>query len=195
MGAENEVTFRLPESRGAILGALCEFSIIVHHTGLMLLQNIGQRQHLILFYMLALTQECRGSRALGKKCLILFFPSFYFFSSLSFYFELGFHLPLQWQINSFFFFYRFGGLCEVHGASVRVRLRPGKEGRRSGGPERNEGVQGQSEGTDLFSQPVDEELIRGGGGGLFCHGGRGEEKEVACHRTATALTSCFVSPL
>lgn len=84
-------------------------------------------------------------------------------------------------------------MCEVHGAPVRVRSRPRKKGRRSGRPERNEGVQGQSEGTDLLSQPADEELIRGGK--LCCHRGRREEKEVVCHGTATALTSCFVSPL
>ena len=34
-----------------------------------------------------------------------------------------------------------------------------RERRRSGGPWRNEGVQGQSEGTGLLSQPADEELI------------------------------------
>lgn len=173
--AENEVTSRLPEQRGA---NLCEFSIIVHHLGLMLLQNVGQRQHLISFYMLALTQECWGNSAHGKKCLILFPPSFLsFFPSLSFYFEPGFCLPLQQQINSVGSFYRFGGSCEVRGASVRVRDRR-KEGRRSGGPERNEGVRGQSEGTDLLSQPADEGLIRGvGGGGSFCREGEGKKKK------------------
>lgn len=34
-----------------------------------------------------------------------------------------------------------------------------RERRRSGGPWRNEGVQGQSEGTGLLSQTADEELI------------------------------------
>lgn len=50
-----------------------------------------------------------------------------------------------------------------------------KERRRSGGLWRNEGVQGQSEGTGLFSQPADEELIRG----EIFFGAEGEtEKEV-----------------
>lgn len=47
---------------------------------------------------------------------------------------------------------------------VRAREREREteeERRRSGGLWRNEGVQGQSEGTGLFSRLVDEELIRG----------------------------------
>lgn len=51
-----------------------------------------------------------------------------------------------------------------------------KERRRSGGLWRNEGVQGQSEGTGLFTQPEDEELIRG----EIFFGAEGEtEKEVS----------------
>lgn len=106
--------------------------------------------------MLALTLECWGNRAHGKTCFILFSPPFL---SLSFYFELGFYLYLQRQINSVFF----AGLevcVRSGGGGVHVRLRPRKKG--SGGLERNEGVQGQSEGTDLLSQPEDEELIQGG---------------------------------
>lgn len=43
---------------------------------------------------------------------------------------------------------------------VQYRVREGGR-RRSGGLWRNEGVQGQTEGTGLFSQPADEELIQG----------------------------------
>lgn len=105
---------------------------------------------------------CLDSGMLGQsspweEVFYTFFPPP--FLNLSFYFELGFYLSRQRQINSVFC--RFGGLCEVHGAPVCVRLRLRKKGRRSGGPERNEGVQGQSEGTDLLSQLADEELIRG----------------------------------
>lgn len=48
-----------------------------------------------------------------------------------------------------------------------------KESQRSGELWRNEGVQGQSEGTDLFSQPVDEGLICGGSFFFFPPRGRG----------------------
>lgn len=63
------------------------------------------------------------------------------------------------------------------GAPVRVRLRLRKKGRRSGGLERNEGVQGQSEGTDLLSQPADEELIRGGN--CVATEGEGKRKKLS----------------
>lgn len=68
----------------------------------------------------------------------------------------------------------FGGLCEVRGARSRAR----KKGRRSGGAERNEGVQGHSEGTGLLSQPADEELIRRGGGFVATEG-EGKKKKLS----------------
>lgn len=114
----------------------------------------------------------------GRSVSDLFSPPF---SSLSFYSELGFYPSLQRQINSgcfFFFLQVFGGLCEVRGARSRAR----KKGRRSGGAERNEGVQGHSEGTGLLSQPADEELIRGVGGGFVATEGEGKKKKLSLDR-------------
>lgn len=56
-------------------------------------------------------------------------------------------------------------------------MRPSEEGRRSGGLEWNEGVQGQSEGTDLLSQPADEGLIQGGD--CFAAEGEGKKKKLS----------------
>lgn len=53
-------------------------------------------------------------------------------------------------------------MCEVHSVYIYIYIcvcETEKERRRSGGRWRNEGVQGQSEGTDLFGQTADEELI------------------------------------
>lgn len=121
-------------------------------------------------------KESMGSFILRSK--FFFSPLFFSFSqesSLPFYFELGFHLPVSVadKLGSL----QVSRLCVRSAAHIYicVGVCMRKERRRSGGLWRNEGVQGQSEGTDFSSASLaDDGLIRRGGGSFAAE----VEKEV-----------------